>query len=156
VAAKTQFRQTNAPLDLAVWSVAAVDLICIGLVINQSWAIRWKIYLSADTDTSPPDLLEDWASLWVASLFLTTMIGREPDNRRPVLFTRASRTVCGVGAAVSEGMHRAARFYTMGIDWRMASSPFSHPAVSMAWQLPPMGSPALPVCPLLLSCLKSC
>ena len=138
-AAKTQFRQTNAPLELAVWSVAAVDLLCIGLVINQSWAIRWKIILSADTGTSPPDLLEDWASLWVASLFLTTMIGREPDNRRPVLHTRASRTVCGVGAAVSEGMRRSARFYPMGIDWRMAVSPSSHPAVSMACQVATYG-----------------
>jgi hypothetical protein len=59
-------------------------------VINQSWAIRWGISLSADTGTALLVLLEDWASLWVARLFLTTMIGREPDNRRPVLLTRAT------------------------------------------------------------------
>ena len=35
-AAKAQLRQTAAPLELAVWSVASVGYIRVGLVINQS------------------------------------------------------------------------------------------------------------------------
>jgi hypothetical protein len=67
------------------------------------------------------------------------MIGREPDNRHPVLLTRATRNRCGTCPVVSEGMRRASNFYTSGINWIVTPHHRSSPTAAMAWQVASFG-----------------
>ena len=102
-------------IELAVWAHSSSAGVSVGVIVNERWAVRLILH-TPDSPSAPPRHMEDWACLWAITFFLSASLSL-PENRRPRVYTTASRYGAGPERHMGASVRRITDRFPAGLEW---------------------------------------